>query len=59
MTDNYVLQFSIDISDDGDTDADKIVEILEQHGIAVLGCMWKASWTEEGYNKGEQPIYFD
>lgn len=55
----YILQFSIDVKDDGDMNAEQIAEILEQHGITVIGCAWKASWTEDDYNHGKPPIYFD
>ena len=57
---NYIRQFGVDILDDGYSVTENlIIEALEAYGLIVEGCMWKASWTEEGYHKGEPPIDSD
>ena len=55
----YVAQFSLDIADDGDTHANEIADILEQHGFIVVGSSWKATWYAEDYNKGLAPLASD
>ena len=55
----YIAQFSIDVADDGDTHADEIAEILEMHGITVVGASWKATWDRDEYYKGLPPIASD
>ena len=59
MNNNDILQFSMDIEDTNEFDAYKLTSILESVGITVLGCQWKATWTNEGYEKGEAPISSD
>ncbi len=52
-----VLQFSVDVEDEWEEE--DIQEALENAGICVRGVRWKARWTKEGYDKGEQPISYD
>lgn len=58
----YVLQYSVDIeADEADVSEEQIAEAIENAlaDVKVLGCSWKASWTTEGYEKGESPISYD
>ena len=52
-----VLQFAIDVL--GEWKEEEIAELLENAGVTVLGCAWKARWTEEGYDNGDAPISSD
>lgn len=54
--DNYITQISIDIDP---VSIDDIVDILERNGVTIYGAAWKATWTHEGYMKGENPISSD
>lgn len=54
-----VLQFSVDVEDDGSINADLIREMLESLRVSVLGCEWKATWTRKGYDLGEPPVSCD
>jgi len=55
----YIRQFAVDVVDDGNTlTEEEIQDVLEKAGIPVLGCCWKATWTEERYEKGK-PISSD
>ena len=55
----YIRQFAIDVIGCDDViNEEKIKDIIETAGIPVLGCAWKATWTEEGYKKGT-PLYSD
>lgn len=55
----YVTQFSFDIAEDGDTHSDDLREILEMAGYTVVGAVWKATWSAEGYEKGMPPLASD
>ena len=56
----YIRQFSVDVVDCDDILSEEMIaEILEKAGIPVLGCQWKATWTEDGYSKCEPPIDSD
>lgn len=55
----YIRQFSIDIEDNGEVTEDMIVDALESAGIITWGCMWKATWTTDGYHNGNPPISND
>lgn len=55
----YIAQFSVDVADDGDTHAEDIAQALEQLGFTVVGCLWKATWDAEEYDKGLPPIASD
>lgn len=58
--DKYVFQFSVDIlKNDKNIDVEDIIDILESAGYIVLGGSWKATWTEDGYNKGASPISYN
>lgn len=55
----YIRQFSIDVIDCDDNFNEKMIQdAIEKAGIPVLGCAWKATWTEEGYRMGT-PISSD
>lgn len=55
----YIRQFSVDVVDPDDTITEwTIIHALEKEGILALGCAWKATWTEDGYEKGK-PISSD
>lgn len=63
-----VVQFSIDIEiDDTDNMTEKDIEkalfsywyVEKIPNREVLGIQWKATWTSEGYSKGELPISSD
>ena len=55
---NDILQFSVDITEPYPDECleERIPEILEEAGYIVLGCAWKARWTNKGYHNGEPPI---
>ena len=52
-----IKQFSVDI--DGDVGGNQIEKMLNEAGINVKGIAWKATWTKDGYEKGEAPISSD
>ena len=54
-----VLQFAVDIEDDGMMTEELFQEAIERAGLNVLGVAWKATWTDEGYHKSEPPISSD
>lgn len=56
----YIRQFSVDVVDPDDTITEwTIIHALEKEGILALGCAWKATWTEDDYEKGKKPISSD
>lgn len=56
----YIKQYAIDIEvDDEDMTEDDIADVIEQSGLIVRGCMWKATWNVKDYDKGFAPIYSD
>lgn len=54
-----IRQFSIDVVDDGIITSDEVKKILEDHGISVVGCMWKAQWTNDDYFNSKPPYLTD
>lgn len=56
----HIRQFAVDIIDsDYSITEEEIAEALEDAGFIVIGCAWKATWTEDGYEHGEPPISSD
>lgn len=55
----YITQFSFDIAEDGDTRSDDLREVLERAGYTVVGASWKATWSADGYEKGQPPLASD
>lgn len=58
-TEPDVVQFSIDLADTEINMEEKINKALEAAGLYVLGIEWKATWTNDGYHKGEPPVDSD
>ena len=56
----HIRQFAVDVIDsDYSITEEEIAKALEDVGFIVIGCAWKATWTEEGYEHGEPPISSD
>ena len=53
-----VLQFSIDVDDGEYVTADEIQRVLEEAGFYVRGVSWKARWTLNAYDNGEDPYSY-
>ena len=55
-----IIQISIDIDEvDLKKVESTIKDALKEKGISLYGMGWKATWTHDGYFKGEQPISWD
>lgn len=57
----YAVDVLIDLDDpmEYDIDEEEIARALEETGYKVLGSGWRATWTEDEYNKGGKPISCD
>ena len=59
-----VVQVSVDIvvpNEDcsGNDIAETVAETLEAFDYKVLGSVWKATWTDDGYEHSQPPIASD
>lgn len=54
-----VLQFSVDVEDGEYVNAYEIRRVLEEAGFYVRGVSWRARWTPEAYDNGEDPYSYD
>ena len=44
-----IVQYSFDVEDEGWQDENELMEILEEHGVKVVGAAFSTRWSHDGY----------